>query len=114
LLICTDGSVATFGRDVRRLRPNLVIAGVENGAEQKWEGGTLRLPAAEISLADLRGRCVMTTYDPDTIAQDTAVLRDIVRRFDGRLCLNAAVVKSGSIQRGQSVELIPGEPVDRR
>jgi MOSC domain-containing protein len=114
LLVCTDGTVATFGRDVRRLRPNLVIDGVKNGAEKKWEGVTLRFPGAEIALADRRGRCVMTTYDPDTIEQDPGVLRDIVRRFEGRLCLNGAVIKSGPIQLGQLVNLIPRESVDRR
>ncbi len=53
-----------------------------------------------------RGRCVMTTWDPDTQAQDAGVLRDIVRRFDGRLCLNAAVLKPGRIATGDEVELL--------
>src|SRR4029077_4320863 len=34
LLVCTDGAVQMFGRDVRRLRPNLVIGGVEGAAER--------------------------------------------------------------------------------
>ena len=29
LLVATDGAVASFGRDVRRLRPNILIGGVE-------------------------------------------------------------------------------------
>src|SRR3954469_21551718 len=29
LLVATDGAVAAFGRDVRRLRPNIIIGGVE-------------------------------------------------------------------------------------
>ena len=33
----------------------------------------MRLPQVEIRLADLRMRCVMTTYDPDTISQDTGM-----------------------------------------
>src|SRR5262245_20817455 len=33
LLVATDGAVAAFGSDVRRLRPNLLIGGVEAGAE---------------------------------------------------------------------------------
>ena len=37
----------------------------------------------------------MTTYDPDTTEQDPGVLRDIVRRFQGRLCLNATVNRAG-------------------
>ena len=64
LLVCTDGAVSMFGRDVRRLRPNLMIGGVEGMAERTWPGAMLRLPEVEIGLADLRSRCVMTTYDP--------------------------------------------------
>lgn len=106
LLVCTDGAVSTFGRDVRRLRPNLVISGVEGLAERQWPGAILRLPEAEVALADLRRRCVMTTYDPDTAEQDPHVLRDIVRRFGGQLCLNAAVTRAGRIEIGHRVDLV--------
>jgi uncharacterized protein YcbX len=105
LLVCTDGAVRLFKRDVRRLRPNLVIDGVGESAERGWPGARLRLPDAEIHLADLRARCVMTTYDPDTIKQDHDVLRDIVKRFGGRLCLNASVTRMGRIREGDSVEI---------
>ena len=106
LLVCTDGAVTMFGRDVRRLRPNIVIEGVEGAGERQWAGAILRFPHAEVGVADLRGRCVMTTYDPDTTEQDPDVLRDIVRRFGGRLCLNAAVTRAGTIEEGDVVELI--------
>jgi len=106
LLVATDGSLAAFGRDHRRLRPNLVISGVEGLAERGWEGRMLRVGRARVGLADLRGRCVMTTWDPDTHAQDVGVLRDIARRFDGRLCLNAAVLEPGRVEVGDTVELL--------
>jgi uncharacterized protein YcbX len=106
LLVCTDGTVANLGRDVRRLRPNILIEGVDGTAERQWPGATLRLPKAQIAVADLRGRCVMTTYDPDTGEQDPNVLRDIVRRFGGRLCLNAHVIHPGEVYEGDSVELL--------
>ena len=106
LLVCTDGAVSMFGRDVRRLRPNILIGGVRGTAERQWMGAALRLPRAEIGLADLRGRCVMTTYDPDTGKQDPGVLRDIVRRFGGRLCLNAHVIRAGHVEAGDGVELL--------
>jgi uncharacterized protein len=105
LLVCTDGAVSMFGRDVRRLRPNVVIGGVPGAAERRWTGATLRLPHADIALDDLRGRCVMTTFDPDTNEQDPAVLRDIVRRFAGRLCLNAGVARPGTVAEGDAVDL---------
>jgi uncharacterized protein YcbX len=106
LLICTDGAVAQFGRDVRRLRPNLLIGGVDDQAERRWEGAVLRLPDADLSIRGLRGRCVMTTFDPDTADQDASILRDIVRRFEGRLCLNAAVIREGHVMEGDSVTLV--------
>lgn len=105
LLVCTDGTLRMFGRDGRRLRPNLLVDGVEDEAERAWPGATLRLPDGEIRLADLRARCVMTTYDPDTVEQDIGVPRDIVRRFDGRLCLNAHVLRNGSVGVGDPVEI---------
>src|SRR3954453_10650058 len=37
LLVATDGAIAAFGRDVRRLRPNIVISGVEGLVEREWE-----------------------------------------------------------------------------
>jgi len=105
LLIVSDGALAAFGRDPRRLRPNLVIAGVEGLAERGWEGRALRIGRAVVGLADLRGRCVMTTFDPDTQKQDVGVLRDIAQRFDGRLGLNALVLEPARISEGDPVEL---------
>jgi len=48
LLVATDGAVAEFGRDVRRLRPNIVIGGVEGLAERQWERAELRIGDAVI------------------------------------------------------------------
>jgi hypothetical protein len=48
LLVCTDGAVSMFGRDVRRLRPNLLIGGLAAAAGRRWTGATLRLPHANI------------------------------------------------------------------
>jgi hypothetical protein len=47
----------------------------------------------------------MTTYDPDTAGQDPGVLRDIVRRFGGRLCLDAYVVHPGHVEEGDRVDV---------
>ena len=43
LLVATDGAVAAFGRDIRRLRPNILIAGVEGLAEVGWPGAELHI-----------------------------------------------------------------------
>ena len=48
----------------------------------------------------------MTTVDPDTLEVDPGVLRDIVRRFGGKLALNADVVRAGTIRIGDPVRLV--------
>ena len=108
LLVATDGAVAEFGRDVRRLRPNILIGGVNGLAEREWEGLELHIGEAVIRLDSLRARCPMTTVDPDTITRDPQVLRDIGRRFGGRLALNAEVVRPGVVRVGDPVELTRG------
>lgn len=106
LLVATDGAIAAFGMDGRRLRPNLVIGGVEGLEERDWPGKTLRIGNVVIAVDSLRGRCVMTTYDPDTLQQGSGVLKDIVKRFGGELALNCGVEHGGVIERNQEVELL--------
>jgi uncharacterized protein YcbX len=106
LLVATDGAITAFGRDPRRLRPNLILGGVHGLDERSWEGRVLRAGSVLIALADLRGRCVMTTVDPDTLERDSRVLKDIVKRFDGRLALNADVIQGGTLRSRMAVELL--------
>lgn len=106
LLVATDGAVAAFGRDIRRLRPNLLIAGVEGMRETTWEGAELHVGEAVIGLDSLRARCPMTTVDPDTLERDPGVLKEIGRRFGGRLALNAEVLREGRVSVGDEVRLI--------
>ena len=108
LLIASDGAIAAFGHDLRRLRPNLVIAGVEGLAEREWPGSCLRIGKVLIGIQDLRQRCIMTSYDPDTQVQDKEITRDIYRRFDGKLALNCFVIEAGEIAVGDEVRLIKG------
>jgi uncharacterized protein YcbX len=107
LLVTTDGMFAAVGYDRRRFRPSLVIGGVEGLSERQWEGRQLRIGSVVIGMDDLRGRCIMTTFDPDTGKQDLDVLRRIQKEFDGVLGLNSYVVNPGRISVGDPVELIP-------
>jgi uncharacterized protein len=109
LLVATDGAVAAFGRDVRRLRPNMLIGGVEGLSERDWPGAELHIGDAIVRLDSLRQRCHMTTIDPDTLEVDPSVLRDIVKRFANQLALNAEVVRPGTIRIGDRVELVRSE-----
>jgi uncharacterized protein len=111
LLVATDGAVASFGHDRRRLRPNILIGDVPGLAERDWPGYVLRIGTVLIGVRDLRGRCVMTTFDPDTLDQDLNVLRGIVRKFEGTLALNCYVIQGGEIRVGDPVELITSQQV---
>ena len=106
LLVATDGAIKEFGYDHRRLRPNLVIGGVDGLAEREWPGQRMKIGKAVIEFAQLRGRCVMTTYDPDTQKKDPKILRHIVQKFDGTLALDTDVIQGGQINVGDLVELI--------
>jgi uncharacterized protein len=113
LLVATDGAVAEFGRDIRRLRPNILIGGVAGMEERTWPGGELHIGTAVIRLDSLRPRCPMTTVDPDTLERDPEVLRDIGRRFGGRLALNAEVLRPGVVHVGDPVVLVEDREQER-
>jgi hypothetical protein len=106
LLVATDGAIARLGADRRRLRPNIIIGGVEGLAERGWPGRRLRIGPALIEVVKLRGRCVMTTFDPDTQEQDLSVLRRIVSDFGGRMALDCSVIEGGRLRVGDPVELV--------
>lgn len=109
LLVATDGALQAFGHDPRRLRPNIVVSGVEGLAERQWPGRVLQIGQCLIAIDSLRGRCVMTTFDPDTGEQNRGVLKEIVRDFGGRLALNCDVIRGGNITVGDAVALIDEE-----
>lgn len=105
LLVATDGAIEVLGLDPRRLRPNLVIGGVEGLAERSWGGLALEIGDAVIGIEALRPRCVVTTVDPDTGERDGEVLRDLHRRFEGRFALDCWVVRPGRVRVGDPVVL---------
>lgn len=105
LLIATDGAIEHMGFDVRRLRPNIVVGGVEDLEERTWPGCRLGIGGAVIYMAQLRSRCVMTTYDPDTLEQDLNILRSIVDELGGTMALDSAVESGGLVRIGDPVEV---------
>jgi uncharacterized protein YcbX len=106
LLIATDGAIAALGVDHRRLRPNIVVADVDGLTERGWPGRRLRIGETIIDVAKLRSRCVMTTFDPDTLAQDVSVLRRIAQQFGGKMALDCDVVQGGLIRVGDPVVVL--------
>jgi uncharacterized protein YcbX len=106
LLVATDGAIAALAVDGRRLRPNVVVGGVPGLTEREWPGRQLRIGDVTVAVAQLRDRCVMTTYDPDTQIQDPSVLRRIVREFGGSMALDCDVVTGAWIHVGDPVVLL--------
>jgi uncharacterized protein YcbX len=107
LLVATDGAVAEFGADVRRLRPNLLVGDVPPDAERHWPGHALVIGDAVIGIESVRQRCIVTSIDPDTGAQDLAVFRRIRQRFGNQLALNAWVIRPGTVGLGDPVGIHP-------
>ncbi len=105
LLVATDGAVRELDLDLRRLRPNIVIGGVLGQTERSWPGASLLSGAVVIDVAQLRMRCVMTTFDPDTLEQDLDVLRKIVRKAEGKVALDCAVASPGVLHLNDPVSL---------
>lgn len=103
--VATDGGVAAVGVDRRRFRANVYLDGVEGLAEREWVGRALRLGDAVLGVHQVRGRCVMTTFDPDTLEQDIGVLQKIYFELDGRTALDCHVVEPGRIRVGDEAEL---------
>ena len=107
MLLVTDRSLATLARlapgsdfDVRRFRPNAVIAtdGVEGEfPEQDWIGRRLRLGEVELEVTASCPRCVMVTRDFADLPADRQVLRTIVRDAGQNLGVYADVVTPGSL-----------------
>jgi uncharacterized protein len=104
--VATDGGVAAVGVDRRRFRANVYLEGVEGLEEREWVGRELRLGEAVVGVRQVRGRCVMTTFDPDTLEQDITVLQKIYWELDGRTALDCYVLEPGRVRVGDEAEVL--------
>ena len=91
---------------VGRLRPNLLLAGVDADDEPDLPGRALAVGGAVVRVLERRTRCVVTTVDPDSGARDLEVLRHVRRAFDMRLALDCWVVRPGTVRVGDEVRLV--------
>jgi len=106
LLVATDGAVRYLNIDHRRLRPNILLADVPEFEERAWPGRILAIRDVRIRLVKLRGRCVMTTFDPDTQEQDPTVLQRIISELDGTTALDSSVLAEGTIHVGDQAWIL--------
>jgi len=106
LLVATDGAARYLNIDHRRLRPNILLADVPELEERKWPGRVIAIGDVRIHAEQLRDRCVMTTFDPDTQEQDPSVLLRIVRELDGSTAPDSSVIAEGAIRVGDPVHIV--------
>jgi uncharacterized protein YcbX len=103
--LATDGGVAAVGVDGRRFRANVYLEGVPGLTERSWVGREVRIGEAVVGVRQVRGRCVMTTFDPDTLEQDITVLQKIAWELDGRTALDCYVLRPGRVRVGDQAEV---------
>ncbi len=103
--LATDGGIAAVGVDGRRFRANVYLEGVPGLTERDWVGREVRIGDAIVGVRQVRGRCVMTTFDPDTLEQDLGVLQKIVWELGGRTALDCYVIRPGRVCVGDGAEV---------
>jgi hypothetical protein len=101
-----DGLNARLAEPIpmQRFRPNVVVNGTAAHADDAWR--SIRIGEVRFDVVKPCVRCVLTTVDPDSLDRDPGVLKDIGRRFGGRLALNADVTRPGTITVGDAVGLV--------
>jgi hypothetical protein len=115
LLLVTDASLATVRAaapdsaiDVRRFRPNLLVA-TDAGrglVELEWIGRRLRIGSVVLAVRIDCPRCVMVTHGFDDLPMDPRVMRAVVKGAQGSLGVYATVEEPGAASVGDAVELL--------
>src|SRR5439155_24949885 len=94
---------------VQRFRPNIVVepaGGEKSFAENAWIGRTLTIgDEIRLSITGPCGRCVMTTLAQGELPQDSGILRTAVQQNQANVGVYAAVVRGGTIRRGDRATL---------
>jgi uncharacterized protein YcbX len=95
--------------DVRRFRPNVLIASRRSVPfeEDEWVGGVLSFgetkEGAAIAVTNRDERCSMVNFDPDSARPSPEVLKAIVRVSDNKAGVYGAVIRRGRVAVGQPV-----------
>lgn len=96
--------------DVRRFRPNLVLAVDDDPdepfPEQGWLGKRLAIGDVELQITIACPRCVMPTRGFADVPADRSILRTIVREADQNLGVYATVAVPGVVRAGDVARII--------
>lgn len=94
--------------DVRRFRPNLLVAspaGAEGFLEQEWLGQRVAVGNAELEVVAPCPRCVMITHAFDDLPRDPGLMRTVVREAGQNAGVYARVVRPGSVRVGDELRV---------
>jgi uncharacterized protein YcbX len=94
--------------DTRRFRMLIEVEGLDPYEEEGWQGQRIRVGDAVVRLGDRMPRCVMTTLDPDTGAQNAPVLTALAqyRRVGSQPVLGVY----GDVEHPATIDV--GDPVE--
>jgi len=113
------GRLAAQPADVRRFRPNILIASSRAVPfeEDDWVGGVLSFgdagehaeahETAAIGITNRDERCSMVNFDPDSACPTPEVLKAIAQSRDNKAGVYAAVMRRGRLAVGQPVFFEP-------
>ena len=117
--LITSATIGAIGRlaaqrlDVRRFRPNILIASARSVpfAEDEWVGGVLTFgetsEAAAIGVTNHDERCAMVNLDPGSARPSAEVLKAIVRERDNKAGVYGTVTRRGRLAVGQPIFFEP-------
>ena len=95
--------------EVRRFRPNVVVeiaGGMKDFVENAWIGHTLALgDEVRLNITGPCPRCVMTTLPQGDLPKDPGILRTAAQHNRVNVGIYAAVLRGGTIRRGDPVSL---------
>jgi uncharacterized protein YcbX len=96
--------------DRRRFRANVIVELEEDEpfAEAGWLGQTLALGdgGPVVRVVSPTERCVVTTYDPDTLERDKRIQAALARERENLFGVYASVVRPGWLAVGATVRLV--------
>jgi len=112
--------LAGHAPDVRRFRPNILIAPLlpEPFGEDAWVGGLLSFgdgdDAAIVGVTNRDERCAMINFHPDSASSAPEMLKAVVRERDNKAGVYGTVIRCGRLAIDQPVyfhpAVGPGEP----
>ena len=117
LLLLTDASLRRLQElapsskvDLRRFRPNLLIATDGSGGaefpEMEWAGRRLAVGDAILEVTVPCPRCVMITHPVDELPRDTSLMRTVVQKAAQNVGIYAKVEKPGIVRPNDTVRLL--------